>query len=98
MAKTTAKYETIYILNPNLSEEDTATLVQRFSALAETHGTLGEVEEWGKRRLAYEINKLTEGYYVLMNFESAPDFPAELERILSINENVIRWLTICKDK
>ena len=98
MAKTTAKYETVYILNPNLSEEDTAGLVQRFSALTESLATLGEVEEWGKRRLAYEIDKLTEGYYVLMNFESAPDFPAELERVLSITEGVIRWLTICKDQ
>ena len=98
MAKTTAKYETLYILAPTLSEEETAALVQKFSSLAESHGTLGEVEEWGKRRLAYEINKLTEGYYVLMNFESAPDFPAELERVLSITEGVIRWLTICKDQ
>ncbi|MCL2747898.1 MAG: 30S ribosomal protein S6 [Oscillospiraceae bacterium] len=98
MAKSTAKYETIYILNPTLGEEDTAALVQKFNALAESHATLGDVEEWGKRRLAYEINKLTEGYYVLMNYESAPDFPAELERVLSINEGVIRWLTICKDQ
>ena len=98
MAKTTAKYESIYIINPNLSEEDTAAIVQKFKTLAENHGTLGEVEEWGKRRLAYEINKLTDGYYVLMNFESKPDFPAELERVYSITEGVIRWLTICKDQ
>ena len=98
MAKTTARYETIYILSPNLSEEDTAGLVQRFSSLTESHAKLGDVEEWGKRRLAYEINKLTEGYYVLMNYESPPDFPAELERILSISDSVIRWLTICKDQ
>jgi len=98
MAKTTAKYESIFILNPNLSEEDTAALVQKFTSLAESHATLGDVEEWGKRRLAYEINKITDGYYVLMNFESQPDFPAELERVYSINENVMRWLTICKDQ
>ena len=57
-----------------------------------------KTEEKGDRDLAYEINKLTDGYYVLMNFESAPDFPAELERVLSITEGVIRWLTICKDQ
>jgi len=98
MAKTTAKYEVVFILNPTLSEEDTAALVQKFKALIESHATLGDVEEWGKRRLAYEINKLTDGYYVLMNFESQPAFPAELERVLSITEGVMRWLTICKDQ
>ena len=98
MAKITAKYETIYILSPNLSEEDTAALVQKFRALTESHGTLDEVEEWGRRRLAYEINKLTEGYYVLMRFESPPGFPAELERVLGITDGVIRWLTVCKDQ
>jgi small subunit ribosomal protein S6 len=98
MAKTTAKYESVFILTPALSEEETAALTQKFKSLAEANGTLGEVEEWGKRRLAYEINKLTEGYYVLMNFESKPDFPAELERVYSITDGVIRWLTVCKDQ
>ena len=97
MGKTSAKYETIFILNPTLSEEDTAALVQKFKDLTESHATLGDVEEWGKRRLAYEINKLNDGYYVLMNFESKPDFPAELERVFSITEGVMRWLTICKE-
>ena len=97
MAKTTAKYETIFILSPTLGEEDTAALVQKFKSLAESHATLGDVEEWGKRRLAYQIDKLDEGYYVLMNFESPPEFPAELERVYSITEGVLRWLTICKD-
>lgn len=98
MAKTTAKYESTYIINAGLSEEDIAAMVQKFKTLVESNGTLGEVEEWGKRRLAYEISKMTEGYYVLMNFESQPDFPAELERVYSITEGVIRWLTICKDE
>ncbi len=98
MAKITAKYESTFIINATLSEEDIAALVQKFKTLVENNATLGDVEEWGKRRLAYEINKLTEGYYVLMNFECAPDFPAELERIYSITEGVIRWLTICKDE
>ena len=98
MAKTTAKYESIFVLNAGLSEEDTAALVLKFKTLAESHAALGDVEEWGKRRLAYEINKQNEGYYVLMNFESKPDFPAELERVFSITEGVLRWLTICKDQ
>ncbi|MDR0381831.1 MAG: 30S ribosomal protein S6 [Oscillospiraceae bacterium] len=98
MAKITAKYETMYILNGTLGEEETAALVQKFRELVEAHGTLTAVEEWGKRRLAYEINRLTDGYYVLMTFESAPSFPLELERVFSITENVLRWLTICKDE
>ena len=77
MAKTTAKYETVFIADPNLSEEDTAALVEKFKALVEANGTLGDVEDWGKRRLAYPINDLNEGYYTLINFESKPDFPAE---------------------
>ena len=75
MAKTSEKYEVMYVLNPNLSEEETAALVEKFKALVEQNGTLDEMEEMGKRKLAYEINYLTEGYYVLVKFTSGPDFP-----------------------
>ena len=67
MAKTTAKYECMYILNPNLSEEENAAIVEKFKALVEANGTIDEMEEMGKRKLAYEINYISEGYYVLMN-------------------------------
>ena len=90
MAKTTEKYECMYILNPNLTEEETAALVEKFKALIEANGTLDEMEEMGKRKLAYEINYISEGYYVLVKFVSGPDFPAELDRILGITEGVIR--------
>ena len=76
MAKTTEKYELMYIINPNLSEEETAAVVEKFKALVEQNGTLEEMEEMGKRKLAYEINYLSEGYYVLVKFTSGPDFPA----------------------
>ena len=92
MAKTTEKYELMYIINPTLNEEDTAAVVEKFKALVEQHGTLDEMELMGKRRLAYEINFFTEGYYVLVKFTSAPDFPAELDRILGITDGVIRSL------
>ena len=92
MAKTTEKYELMYIINPNLSEEETAAVVEKFKALVEQNGTLEEMEEMGKRKLAYEINYISEGYYVLMKFTSAPDFPAELDRILGITDGVIRSL------
>ena len=92
MAKSTEKYECMYVLNPNLTEEETAAIVEKFKALVEANGTLDEMEEMGKRKLAYEINYLTEGYYVLLKFTSAPEFPAELDRILGITDGVIRSL------
>ena len=92
MAKITGKYEVLYIIDPAQGEEGIAALVEKFKAMVEAEGTLLNVDEWGKRRLAYEINDLNEGY-VLMNFESKPEFPAELERVMKITEGVMRCLT-----
>ena len=92
MAKTSEKYEVMYILNPNLTEEETAALVEKFKVLVEQNGTLDEMEEMGKRKLAYEINYISEGYYVLVKFTSGPEFPAELTRILGITDGVMRSL------
>lgn len=92
MAKTTEKYEVLYVLNPNLSEEETQAVVEKFKTLIEQNGTIDEMDEWGKRKLAYEINYLSEGYYVLVKFTSGPEFPAELDRILGITDGVIRSL------
>ncbi len=97
MAKTKGNYEVVYILDPNLTEDATAALVEKFKALVESKGTLGEVNEWGKRHLAYPINDLTEGYYVLMTFTATPDLPAELDRQLRINDNVMRSIIVCND-
>lgn len=98
MAKINANYEAMYIINPTLGEEDTAALVEKFKALVERHGTLTEINEWGKRRLAYAINDLHEGYYVLMTFTAAPEFPAELDRVFKITDGIMRSLIICKDE
>ena len=93
MAKISGNYEVVYIIDPALGEEAIAATVEKFKALAEQHGCAGvEVEEWGKRRLAYPINFKNEGYYVLVQFTAAPEFPRELERNLQINENVMRYL------
>ena len=92
MVKTTEKYELMYIINPNLSEEETAAVVEKFKALVEQNGTLEEMEEMGKRKLAYEINYISEGYYVLVKFTSSPDFPAELDRVLGITDGILRSL------
>lgn len=98
MAKVSAKYESIFIVRPDLSEEDTAAVVEKFKALVEQNGTLEGVDEWGKRRLAYEINDFNEGYYVLMNFTAGPEFPAELDRIYKITDGIIRSIIVCKDE
>ena len=93
MAKITGKYEVLYIIDPAQGEEGIAALVEKFKAMVEAEGTLSGIDEWGKRRLAYPINDLTEGYYVLMNMETNPAFPAELERVMKITDGVIRCMT-----
>ena len=98
MAKVSANYEVVYIIDPAQGEENTAALVAKFKTLVEQNGTLAEVEEWGKRHLAYPINDLTEGYYVLMTFSAKPEFPRELDRILRITDGVMRSLIVCKDQ
>ena len=92
MAKITEKYECMYVLNPNLTEEEYAAIVEKFKALVEANGTIDEMEEMGKRKLAYEIDDMTEGYYVLVKFTSDPAFPAELDRVLRITDGVMRSL------
>ena len=74
----------------DLTEEETAALVEKFKALVEANGTLDEMEEMGKRKLAYEINFISEGYYVLVKFTSGPEFPAELDRVFGITDGVMR--------
>ena len=98
MAKLRRNFEVVYILNPNLDEDATAAMVSKFQTLVEQNGTLAEVNEWGKRRLAYPINDMTEGYYVLMTFSSKPEFPRELDRILRITDGVMRSLIVCTDE
>ena len=92
MAKISGKYEVLYIVDPALGEEGIAALVEKFKALVEANGTLTSIDEWGKRRLAYPINDLMEGYYVLMTMDAKPEFPAELDRVFKITEGVMRSL------
>ncbi|MBQ3109073.1 MAG: 30S ribosomal protein S6 [Clostridia bacterium] len=92
------KYESLYIITPELDEEATKACVAKFSGIVTANGgTVTEVNEWGKRRLAYAIDYKTEGYYVLMNFESAPEFPRELERNFKIDESILRYMVIRKE-
>ncbi|MBR7081948.1 MAG: 30S ribosomal protein S6 [Oscillospiraceae bacterium] len=92
MAKSSANYEVMYIIDLDKGEEGIAALVAKFKALIEENGTITEMEEMGKRKLAYLINDKPEGYYVLVKFTSAPDFPAELDRIMKITDGIMRSL------
>jgi small subunit ribosomal protein S6 len=87
-------YETLFIIDASLSEEAIKGLVDKFTALIAEHGKVSEVNEWGKRRLAYPINDKEEGYYVLVNFESEGNLPAELERIFGITDGIMRSIVI----
>ncbi|MBP3587561.1 MAG: 30S ribosomal protein S6 [Clostridia bacterium] len=98
MAKITGKYEVLYIIDPAQGEEGIAALVEKFKAMVEAEGTLSNIDEWGKRRMAYAINDLTEGYYVLMNMEVKPEFPAELERVMKITDGILRCLVIAVEE
>ena len=95
MAKISQSYETVMVFSCK-NEEAIPALVEKFKSLIAENGTIDSVEEWGKRRLAYPINYETEGYYVLVNFTSAPSFPAELDRIYNITDGVIRSLIVAK--
>ncbi len=91
-------YEAVFIFSMNLGEEGVPAMVEKFKTLIAENAEIGEVDEWGKRRLAYLINDEAEGYYVLYNFVSDPDFPAELERVSGITEGVLRSMVVRKDK
>ena len=93
------KYELIYIIDTTVEEAARKELIEKFNGIiAANGGEVVKVEEWGKRRLAYAIDYKTEGYYVLMSFTSAPEFPKELDRILGITEGVMRSMIVCKDE
>ena len=96
MAKLSAKYEAMVVFSIKNGEDNVKALVEKFKSLIESNGTLEEANEWGKRKLAYAINYITEGYYVLISFTSAPDFPKELDRILGITDGIIRSMIVCK--
>jgi small subunit ribosomal protein S6 len=89
-------YETVFILSTKLDEDATNAMIQKFKDLIAANGTIDGVDEWGKRRLAYPINKENEGYYVLVNFTSVPSFTAELDRIYKITDGVLRSLIVKK--
>ncbi|NMA68125.1 MAG: 30S ribosomal protein S6 [Desulfitobacterium sp.] len=91
-------YEILYIVRPELDDEAVASIVERFTEVVTTNGgTDVTVDKWGKRRLAYEIDDLREGFYVLMNFNGEARTAQEVERVMKISDPILRFLTIRKD-
>ena len=90
MAKIQEKYELMVIFNPNEGEEAVQANFEKFNTLIEQNGTIDEVEDMGKRKLAYEINYIADGHYYLFKFTSAPEFPKELDRVLGITDGILR--------
>ena len=95
MAKT--KYEAVVIFTLKDGAEAVPAMVERFKNLIEQHAALESVDEWGPRKFAYEIDKQTEGYYVIYNFESEPEFPAEFSRVVNITDYAIRTQIVKKE-
>ncbi len=92
-----AKYETMLITSC-VDEEAMNAVNAKFKALIEANGTIDSIEEWGKKRLAYPINDEEEGFYTVINFTSAPEFPAELDRVYKITDGVLRSLIVAKEE
>jgi small subunit ribosomal protein S6 len=92
------KYEIMYIIRPNIEDEAKKALVERFNnVLSENGAEVTEAKDWGKRRLAYEINDFRDGYYMLIQVNSAPEAVQEFDRLAKISEDIIRHIVIKKE-
>ena len=92
----TNKYEAMLVFSVVNGEEATTALVEKFKALIAENGTVENVDDWGKRRLAYPINDEVEGYYIVVTFTGAPSFPAELDRVVKITDGALRVMVTVK--
>lgn len=92
------KYESVIIINPNLEEEAIKSLIEKISNLINTDGKISSVEEAGKKKLAYEIKKNKEGFYVIFKFEANPELITELERVYRITDEVIKFIVVKEEE
>ena len=92
------RYETVFIINPNVEETGVKALIEKFSNLINSDGKVEKVDELGKKKLAYDIKKNKEGIYVVINFEANPELIKELERIYRITDDVIKFIVVRKDE
>lgn len=90
-------YEAVLIFYPNAEEEKRTQVLNRFKGIVEEDGSITKTDEWGLRKLAYAIDDLNEGYYVLLNFEANPDVVMELERVMKISDSIMRHMIIRED-
>lgn len=89
------RYETIYIVNPNLAEEVNKEVIEKFSNLIQKHdGVVVKIEEWGSKRLAYPVKKNDYGFYVLVDYCGGPEITAEIERELKLDDRVLKHQTV----
>ena len=92
------KYESVVIINPNLETESIKALINKISDLINTNGSVNSVEELGNKKLAYEIKKNKEGYYVVFKFEAKSELIAELERVYRITDEVIKFIVVKEEE
>lgn len=91
-------YEVLFILDPVLDDEQKNSLIETVKGIINADGEAGEADIWGNRKLAYEINKKKDGFYVLIPFKANPDLPKELDRRLKISDSVMRHIIVCQDE
>ena len=94
MAKLSEKYEAIIVFSLKKTEDEIKALTAKFADLIKANGTLTNIDEWGKRKLAYEIQKMTEGFYYFVHFEAESTVPGEVEQRIRIMDNVLRYLCV----
>ena len=94
MEKVINSYENLFIVDVTKGDEATDATVNKFLSVIEANAEVVDVAKWGKRRLAYAINDMPEGYYVVVTFKSAPEFPSELDRLFNIDETIMRSMII----
>lgn len=91
------KYESVIIINPTVDEEGMKALISKFTDLINNDGKVEKVDELGKRKLAYDVKKFSEGFYAVFHFEANSDLIAELERNYRITDEIIKFMTVKKD-
>ena len=97
MEKVINSYECLFIVDVTKGDEVTEATVNKFMSVIEANAEVVDVAKWGKRRLAYPINDMPEGYYVVVTFKSAPEFPSEMDRLFNIDETIMRSMIIKLD-
>lgn len=91
-------YELLFVLDPDLNEEQKAEMIERIKGIIAADGEAGEADVWGDKKLAYPINKKSVGYYVVLPFKAGAELPKELDRRLRISDNVMRHIIVCQDE